>query len=325
MNGLKYKNIITLLFTMLPICIVLRTLQAIYTIDSSTGFMINDNLGTGIAMLAAAGIITALCAVCASTVRRLPQKLPEGSVLLGVGSLAMSIGFAFELAFEIYATRIPAWQITTLKALSAASALFMLAFAFSCFAGFKLPRVLFVLPVFYGIVKLLLTFTEISAIPIITDNVLAVLANAAVLFFLLQVAKIANGIVNDKTHRVTFAAAVCAIFLCAVTALPTLYMCFAYPTSLLHTSVASAVFELCAGTFAALFILSFFSLNNLKKAKKEKKQESESDTLGTETAGNLSGISYFSALPEVEEKAHNEGFTVKGFDDVLPSAEDSAE
>lgn len=328
---LKYKYIISVFTVAAPICVILRAMQLLYTTNETTGFVTTGYSTQNSVMMTVLLALALTVFISGFFVRRAPGKLPEASAPLGTVSMIFAAGIIYETVFTQFALRIPQWQIIIVKVLGALSALFLVLFALSCFAKFKLSSLLFVFPVLYGAAKLLLTFAEISAIALISDNFFAVVTQCALLLFLLQLSKISNGIFGGHTRSIFLASGLCAALLCFVMSLPPILIKLLRPGRTLHTGIPHAVFYLCSGIFCLVFLLVFFNIKNLESKKYSSHGKKR---LGTAESGDGAGISYFcvpsdeSAQNKSEEESKPEkndvpdsendgdGFTVIGFDSV---------
>ena len=335
---LKYKHIISVFTVATPLCVVLRTMQLLYATNEITGFVNTGYSAQNSVMMTLLLALALTVFISGLFVMRAPQKFPQNSVAQGTASLVFAAGIVYETVFSQFALRIPQWQIIIVKVFGVLSALFLVLFALSCFVNFKLSKLFLVLPVLYGAAKLLLTFAEISAIALISDNLFAIITQCTLLLFLLQLAKISNGIFGSHTRSIFLGSGLCAALLCFVSSLPPIFIRLFRPERTLHTGIPHAVFYLCSGIFCIVFLLSFFSTKNLEVKKHSSNGKAR---LGTSASDDDAGISYFSVSADesnqneqdnIENRSegvafdsenNKDGFTVIGFDSVNLSDSDS--
>ncbi len=290
---MKYRHIILSTAILMPMCVILRALHIMYTVEGETGF-INPNYATeSFVLLAAIGVFVAVCAGLCFSVRRSPTKMPQGP-LVAVGAIIAALGFAYELFAAGYPVRVPAWQVVSIKLFGAAVIAFMVFYAIASLLKTKMPSGLFAIPVIYGIVKLLVVFTEISAISVIPDSAFTAVSCCAVLWAFLQIAKQAVGIKNGHTHKLMLCSAMLAVFMCAISSLPMFAVMVVSPEKAVHGDLTLALTLFTTGVFIALFTLGFFSNSNLDEMPEYKKQR----------YGNMddSAISYFLISEDTAEE-----------------------
>ncbi len=312
---MKYRQIISGVLLLTPVCIALKILHMLRMIDGNTGFVKNNYANKSGILLFALAFFVIVSIAFGATVRRSPIKMPE-SKLLALGSIILGVALTAEFVFEKYPARVPQWQVALVMVLGAAAAVVFLAYGFLLLFKVKFPPLLLVVPAVYGMAKLLLLFTESSSVALIIDNAVSVLAQGAVMVFLLMLAKQANGVVTKRSNKLLMCSGIAAIQLCLVGSVPALLMRFLKPSFAQHESVVASLVTLALGLFAFVFIIEFYSNKNLSERTRRKSCASHS------SASNHDGISYFSTLPE-ENDAPQPDFEEQ--EAVPPPQEDIAE
>lgn len=260
---MKYKKIAFLFLIALAAGVMIRTLQVFYTIDGATGFFKQSYADMGFKMSVVVLGLTLIMTIIGATVHRCPARMPKVNPVLGVASIALGAGVAYELATVAVSARIPLWQIILLDITGIATVLFFIAYGAKFIHNYALPRKLYIIPVSYWMIKLVFTFTTISSLALIIDNMLMILSYCAVLIFMLEFAKLANDKDLKTNHKKLMASGICAVLLCAFISLPRLFAIVLGRSDVLHENLSSVLTTLTVGVFIAAFIFSHFRDENL--------------------------------------------------------------
>lgn len=259
---MKYKKIIFLFALFLPVSIVLRLVQLSFTVDYKTGFFVKQFESNGEAML---WVVLALCfvpALFALISHRNPEKPTEPNVFLSTASFLMSTAVLYELFFEKFSNTVMSWQILAVKTTGMLTAVFFALYGLERFISFKLPRIFTAIPTLYFIFRIICDFTSISALALISENLLVMLAYCSVLLFLLQFAKLYNGLDTEYNFRKLLATGLASIVLCFTQTVPHIVLKLVTGYSFMHTSLATNINIFFVGIFIATFIFSHFSFAN---------------------------------------------------------------
>ncbi len=265
---MRYKNIILFSFVTVITGIVIRAYQLLFITEGETGFIKQDFKSFGIAMSALVVLSALACVAMGLSVRRCPKKMPKVKWPLSVISFIMAGAILFEIFTSFFATRLPAWQVIVLEVTGCCTAAFFVVYGLKPRVEIKLPNIFYAVPVLYWAVKLMVVFTSISSLALIVDNVLLTASYCAILIFMLEFAKLANGIDIEKTSRFIMASGLCAVNLSLVCSIPSFIALFIGNTDVLHTKPTSLVSALASGLFILIFICSYFSNQNLSKRRR---------------------------------------------------------
>ena len=271
---MKYKNIIFLFAVFLPVSIVLRLMQLSFTVDYSTGFFIKEFETNGNAML---WVVLALClapAVFALFSHRNPEKPPKKNIAVSVASIMAAFSVVYELFFEEFSMAVLNWQITPVKVAGIVTTAFFICFALQGFIKFKIPDICTAIPVIYYILRMICDFTTISSLALISENLIVMLTYSMILLFMLQFAKLYNGIDAEYNFRKLLATGLSAVIMCFTQTVPHIILKLSTGYSFMHTSLATNVNIFFMGIFIAVFVFSHFSYGNscLTEEEREEKQ-----------------------------------------------------
>lgn len=260
---MKYKKIILFFCIALPVSVLMRMLELYFTVDTKTGFFKPEYKSMGYYLLI---MIIAFCAVTALlcfTSHRNPEHPPKKNPVLGAASFLMAAGIGLELFAESFAGTVLKWQTSLLMVAGLASVLYFIVYGAGMFAKIKIPPVCAAVPAIYFIARIICTFTSISSLALITDNVLMLSAYCVALLFFLCFGKLYNGIDTEYNFRKLLAAGLSCIILCFTQSVPHIIINITTDNGYLHTSNASNIALLITGIFVAVFTFSHFSFNNV--------------------------------------------------------------
>lgn len=261
---MKYRHI-TSFFAVAAVAVVaLRLFHVIYVIDAENGFVRPYFGEENILVMAFVLLLITAATVMSAFALRKPIKMPTVNPLLSICSLGLGVSIFFELHNKEYAMRVPQWQIALLDALGLITAIFFAVYAIKVLFNFKISGLFFAFPVLYGIVELIYIFSSVSEISMISDNLLLLMTKCATLLFLLQMAKVANGLSTVNSYRVLLSTGVAAALLSFATSVAPLTAPFVKNTVLeVYEVVSSNVTVLVMGAFITVFVFSCFSEKNL--------------------------------------------------------------
>lgn len=259
---MKFKKIILFFLVALPLSVALRIIQLTYIIETSTGFFRQEFEAYGGYMLAVIFAFSLAVAIFAFTSHRSPEHPPKPNIALSLTSAALGFSILYELAAESFPAVVQGWQITLLHITGIATAAYLVAFAVKKFVDFPLPPVCSVIPTVYLILRVICDFTSISSLALISDNLILMAAYCVSLLFMLNLAKLYNGVDREYNFRKLMASGLAAIILCFTQSVPHIVINVVTGFSYLHTSMAANVTVLFWGLFISAFVFSHFSYKN---------------------------------------------------------------
>ena len=260
---MKYKNIIFFFAIALPVSVVVRLLQIIYTIDALTGFFKQPYRSMSTTMTIVMLLACAVTAILSFTTHRSPEKPPKVNIFLGLTSVALGASILIEIVTEHLASSIPLWQILLLDISGLLATAFFLAYGAGAVLKFKLPGLLSVFPCIYWIARLICVFMSVSPLALISDNVLILACYCVSLLFMVNFAKLMAGIKDDYNFRKLMSFGFVAVILCAADGIPRAVLMMTGRAAYLHSSVSATYTVLAAGLFILAFTLSHFGRGNL--------------------------------------------------------------
>ena len=261
---MKYKKIILFFCIIMPLSILLRTFQLFFTVETKTGFFKTEYETAGFYLLL---LIIAVCvslAVICFTGHRNPEHPPKINPLISFASFFAVLG----VAAGVYDARLSPvampWQIALLTVSGVIAAVYFILYAVSGFINLKLSPLLSVLPSVYFIMRITCSFTAISSLALISDNILIISALCVMLLFFLNFGKLYNGIDTERNFRKLMASGLVSIVLCFTQSIPHIIINLTTHNGYLHTSNADNFSVLSFGIFIAVFTFSHFSAKNIK-------------------------------------------------------------
>lgn len=267
---MKYKKIILFFCITLPLSILLRTLQLFFTVETDTGFFKAEYKTVGLYLLVLIVAVCASLAIICFTGHRNPEHPPKINPIMALSSFLAGIcivGGIFDRSFTGVVMR---WQTTLLTLFGVLSAVYFLLYGLSGFIRFKLSPILSVIPSIYFIMKIICSFTAVSSLALITDNLLVLAAYCVILIFFLSFGKLYNGIDSENNFRKLMASGLVSVVLCFTQAIPHIIINLVTDNGYLHTSNAANLSLLGFGIFIAAFTFSHFSLKNVVTAQNHK-------------------------------------------------------
>ena len=212
-------------------------------------------------------LIIAVCvslAVICFTGHRNPEHPPKINPLISFASFFAVLG----VAAGVYDARLSPvampWQIALLTVSGFIAAVYFILYAVSGFINLKLSPLLSVLPSVYFIMRITCSFTAISSLALISDNILIISALCVMLLFFLNFGKLYNGIDTERNFRKLMASGLVSIVLCFTQSIPHIIINLTTHNGYLHTSNADNFSVLSFGIFIAVFTFSHFSAKNIK-------------------------------------------------------------
>jgi len=266
---MKFKNILTYFYFALVTSIVLRTYQIFFTIDNVTGFFKPEYKGIGAILLLVLGAIAISVFILSITVHRRPLKLPKVSFIDGAISFILGISIFLDTFASKASASIPEWQFSLLTITGSLAGIFFCLYAFKCIKETILPSFTYIIPVLYGIIRLIYSFTAISSLALISKNILLIATNAFVLLFMFEFAKIANNLDTEKSYKKILCTGLTASLLSAISAIPQVLAIISNKVS--HTEDKfTTLCTLFTSIFIYRLIRTHFSGRNLKRHRRHR-------------------------------------------------------
>lgn len=261
---MKYKKILLFFCIALPSSILMRLLELYFTIDTKTGFFKTEYKSMGYYLLIFIIAFCAVSAVLCFTSHRNPEHPPRKNRLVGAASVLMAVGIGTELIndFAVSPNNIK-WQTFIVIISGLASAVFFVIYGIGMFVKINMSPVCTAIPVVYFTARIICSFTAVSSLALITDNVLMLTAYCVALLFFLCFGKLYNKIDVDYNFRKLMASGFACVILCLTQAVPHIIINITTQNGYLHTSNASNIALLITGIFVGTFTFSHFSFNNV--------------------------------------------------------------
>ena len=271
---MKYKKIILFFCIILPLSVLLRTLQLFFTVETDTGFFKGEYQTAGFCMLVLIIAVCACLAIICFTGHRNPEHPPKANPLIALSSVSAAIGVAAGVYDTMLTEVTMPWQNILLTVSGVLTAVYFLLYAISGVIKIKFSPLTSILPAVYCIVKIICSFTALSSLALISDNVMILSVLCVILIFFLSFGKLYNGIDTERNFRKLMASGLVSTVLCFTQSIPHIIINLATDNSYLHTSNAANFSVLCFGIFIAVFTFSHFSLKNTLSVRKSEITES---------------------------------------------------
>lgn len=255
---MKHRHALMLCAVALPICVLLRAIQIIFTIDDTTGFMKQQYSAIGMTItviICAAVASVSLLAATLDVAKQNPCKIRPAVAIVSALTSGM---FIYQTVAGVSALR-GAWYDTLLVVLSLASALVFLAYGLKNIYEYNMPALMLAIPVVFYIVKLISVFVSTSELALVTENVFLIFTNSVLLWFVFEFASFENHIGDaEKQAKGLFASGLAAIMLCAVASMPKLALTVLGRLQIFADDIAEALLNLAMGVFILTYILCVF-------------------------------------------------------------------
>ena len=149
---MRYRYNMMLLGVCLPMCLVLRALQLIFTIDEKTGFIKQQysSISVVITVVIFAGI-AAVGLICFAS-NGVTMKKKDKNLMLAATSFLVGIVFICDTAVQAFNMSVSAWYDLISMLLGLISAAVFIAFGVKKIYSYKFFDSLLTIPVFYYIV-----------------------------------------------------------------------------------------------------------------------------------------------------------------------------
>lgn len=252
---MKYRHTMLLLYISLPICVILRTIQMIFTIDYGTGFIKQQYSVISpiitVVICAAVAAVSLLSAAC--------EINPKGTTLRpGIAAASFLVGgmFVCQMAADVANLSFAAWYDMLLMVLGLVAALAFIAYGLKNVYDYKLPSIVLVVPTIYYVVRLISLFIGTSKLAMVTENIFMLFTNSVILLFVFELACLENEIGNtQKSTKKLFVYGVATIMTCVTTSLPKLILIVTSDLKFARSDIAVALLNLSIAVFAFAYIV----------------------------------------------------------------------
>ena len=263
---MKTRHTITLLWISIPVCVLLRTIQILFTIDSSTGFIKQPYRDISILISVVLFAAAAVMSVLAFSTDNFVQKKEGQHPILTTTSVLTGGMFIYEMISSFSSTN--DWYDIPLVFLGFFSAIVFAVYGLNQIHPFNFPSFALIIPTLYYIIKLIKLFISTSALALTTENVFLLFTNSVFLWFAFEFASYENGFGDAKKRaKKIFACGVTAIMLGVTTALPKVFLFFANDMQISKGDLSSAILTLTQTLFVLSYIIINFSPDGFKQKK----------------------------------------------------------
>ena len=253
--------------------IIMRTVQNLLMVETGSGFFFEGYALTATVMLIfMLGIILA-AAIYGFICPTVPRGAPKPNKIWGAACALVAFAVLYEVFFTEISINIPRWQVVLHFGLGVATTVILLLHAISTVTAFKLPPLLDVILVLFWTIKLIIIFSNYSSLAAITENVFELASLCGILVFVLQFAKLQNGVTPYKTNNTFLGFSVIAFMLCAAYSVPQIILYITGNKNLAHTSNVTFITGFAMMIFIGVYVILAFKEENLTaKIKIENKE-----------------------------------------------------
>ena len=264
---MRHRHAIMLFSIALPICVLLRTIQMCFTIDSTTGFIKQQYSAIGVIISVIICATTAAVGLLAATIENTKQNKAAQRPAVAIAAALAGGMFFYQTVAQTQSGLLlsfnGAWYDVLLIFLALVSAFVFVAYGLKNIYEYQMPNILLVAPVVYYIVRLISIFVSTSALARVTENVFLIFTNSVLLWFMFEFASFENEIGDtDKKPKRLFASGLAAVILCAVTSLSKIIFAMVSRVKLSNGDIASALLNAAIGVFILVYIICNFGEEN---------------------------------------------------------------
>ncbi len=256
---MKYKSIMTFFCVSLPICILLRTLQLVFTIDGKTGFVKQGFEEISFAITVIIFIVIAASSAFGAFVKKIKRRECKINPFMSVVSISLAVVTIVEAAVVELGGGLTNIMSSVLLLLGAVTAGVFLLYGIQAMGAFKLPGFVYIIPIAYWVLKLVFVFSRISSLALISDNVFLMFSYCAMLVFMLEFGKDEIGMYKDGIHKGLLISSIAACMLSFVISVPSLIALAIGTLEVLHENIYALFTALFSGLFLFVYILSCFA------------------------------------------------------------------
>ena len=255
---MNIKRILICFFAALPVCVAMRFFQITNTIDFENGFFIPQKETLGYLLLVGMLVACAAMAVVSFTGVKKFSPLPKTNWLLGLSSGFVAGRLFVELFGEVMSFAMPAWQVLVVKFVTVITAVYFTLVLLDGLFKIKIPPMFHVIPAIYAVTKTIFTFINISALSVISDNVLLMASYCVLMLFFINYARIFNEIDTQKSIKKVVGYGFVAVILCITSSLPIIIINLTSSNKYLHSNISVGNTLFTIGCFIAVFLCEYF-------------------------------------------------------------------
>ena len=259
---MKYKKILSFFLVALPVSVILRLVQLVFTVETETGFFKAEASNYGGYILAIIFAFSILAAIFSFTAHRSPEQTPAPNIFMSVAAFGFAVSLFYEINKESLPLTVKFGQRALLYVTAIITAVYFIAFAGKKFVVFSLPPVCAAIPTVYLIFRVICYFSAISPLALISDNIILMASYLVSLWFMLNFAKLYNDVGGERDFRKLLASGFAAVILCFTQSIPHFIINFITDFKYQHTSMESNIAVFFMGLFILSFVLSHFSHRN---------------------------------------------------------------
>lgn len=255
---MKFNKIMFFFAIGLPISIILRIMQIIFTIDFESGFYFENIAAYGKGITVVIALVCVLAAFFAHQSYRSPEAPPKDNVWLSVSSVMLGLALIYEVFTEIFSSMTPLWQAAVIKLFGIVTAFYFIFFAVKGKIKFNISPLVHIIPAVYFILRTMLTFITISSLALISDNIFIMSAYCTSLLFFINFAKLYNNVGNERSFRKLLAMGLAATTLCLSQAVSYFAVNLLSAVKYTHTTFSVNLMLLFTGIFILVFLIRHF-------------------------------------------------------------------
>lgn len=254
---MKLNKIMFFFILALPISIVLRGLQLLFTVDYVTGFYYGSKETVGIILLILILLSAFFMGFFARQVFTRPENSPKANIFASLFSLLVCGAIFNENFIQAFPVSALPWQIAILKITAVLISVYLLCVPLSLIFKFQIPPLLSVCPIIYLLMKIICDFTVVSKLAFISDNILMIASYCLILLFFLNFGKLCNGI-DDAGFKKILSYGLPAVILSLTCSIPNLAVNLILKEEYLHTSIIASLSLLLFGILILSLLISYF-------------------------------------------------------------------
>lgn len=266
---MRYRHAMMLFSAALPLCVLLRTIQLIFTIDDGTGFIKQQYSGISTIMMVVIYVAVATTGAVSFAADGIKAKNEKLKPVMAVISALTGGMFLFDTVTAFSSYESGSWHGMLLMMLGFASAVVFVAYGIKNIYHYNMPSMTLIIPVFYHIIRLINIFVGTSSLALTAENILLLVTNGALMLFMFEFAKFENNIDNsDKKTKKFLGIGMAAAMLCGVSGVPKLVILFFGEKDFAERDLSSALLMVALGAYVITFIICNFS--DKEKAEKSR-------------------------------------------------------
>lgn len=258
---MKFNKVIVFFTISTVLSIITRFFQINYTVDFKNGFFYQEYTGLGYFIIAFIFTFALITVLFSFSSHRRPKSPPSNSVFLGICSFILALSIVFE-AFNEFLLTSNNIQTLLFKVFGILAAVYFIALGLKQFIDIPLPNMLSLIPAVYVIFVIVLNFTAISSLALITDNIFLLSAYCIVLLFFINFAKLYNTLETEGNFKKLLATGLSGSLLCFTQSIPHFIINIIHNNSYNHISNISNLSLFAFGLFIITFIFKCFSKQN---------------------------------------------------------------